>query len=286
MRRPARLTHAASSETANRIRDTLMRGAMPAEALQAAKAAKAQTYEELIHQLAGEIDAIVLPRVLSISSDGQMIASVVVSNRRLVEMQLKGAKVQVGGDGDADPDTIARTYARALQKIAARSGPLQLRSAGRAPQTVTGSTACSAARLAGYGEAFRLENRMKAYLKSIHARSLGWIFRAGDSEAVAHSPDEAIFERLRVLDQQAIAQAQSKGGVCALGTAQPTCSACALSGETQAIVVVDGSDRLTVAMAENDVTNALEQWQQFFGRIEQDENGSLSAEHCDRQNAG
>lgn len=268
MRSSAKMHNAGSDETAYRLRDAFARVAMPTDALRVEKERPAQTYQELIQYLAREIDETVLPRRLVLVSGDQGLATLVVSNRRLIELEIGETKIEFGADGDADADSVARTYALALKKLTVQSGPIHVRPGGRALQAATSSTACTAMRLAEFSTAARFENRMKAFLKLIHARSRGWIYRPGEGEAVAHDPDTEIHLRLKTLEQQAIDQACHKGNLSRVNRTGPVCAAFALSDEIQVIIATDGKDRLVVALPHTDVAKSIGHWKQIFGRID------------------
>lgn len=253
-------------ETAHRLRDAFVRTTTPPDALRAEKQTPGQNFKELIQCLSREIDETVLPRKLALYSGDDIVATMIVSNRRLVELEIGGEKVEVQSDGDADPETVARAYAQALKSISARSGSLLLRPIGRAPQTAMNSAACTAQHLSVFGEASAFENRMQLLLKQIHTHSFGWIFRPGEGEAVAHDPKADIFERLKTLDQNVMAQAKNNGRFSRVDKSRPFCSAFALTDNVQALIATDGSDRLVAAVPQADLCSAMDHWHQVFGR--------------------
>lgn len=263
MARSANAQHLPHENKAHRLRDAFERLAMPREALLEHRARPAETYEALIKALVGHIDETVLPRRLALLSGDAIVATLVLSNRRLTELELDGNPVQPATEEDADPDAVARSYARAFKTLMSRAAPLEIRLLGRAAQAETSSTACSAERLAEFGAAARFENRLKAFLKPIHRRSLGWIYRPAKGEAVAHAPDTGMFERLRDLDTRLD---QAKDDARQASRSGPVCAAFALGGDVQVIVARDEKDRVILALPEAQLPAALSEWQRIFGR--------------------
>jgi len=254
------------SEVAHRLRGVIERLTTPREALCEESGLAAPGFKELIECLVREIDETVLPRRLALFSGDDAVATMVVSNRRLLELDIDGRKVGMDANKDASPETVACAYAHALKTLSARSGPLVLRMVGRAPQALTSSEACSARHLAEFSETPYLKNRLRTFLKQFHTASHGWIFRAGDGDVVGHDPDEEIFKSLTALEQKVRSQADSRKGFRQLDRPTPLCVAFSISDNIQAMVVSDGNDLLVAALSHSDMTRALQQWSAIYGR--------------------
>ncbi|MEO1138465.1 MAG: hypothetical protein AAFW87_03315 [Pseudomonadota bacterium] len=259
----------AQDEPVHRLRDALLRVTESSETLREEKATLSKDCAELIDRLSQEIDETVLPRKLALLSDTGVAAVLVVSNRRLIELEIDARKIVIDAEKDSDADTVARSYAAALKTLSARSGPLRLRSVCRAPQIATGSTACTARHLAKYSTASSFENRMKAFLKLCHPSSMGWIYWSGDGQNLAHDPHKDTIKRLRVLEQQLEPQANNQGSLSRLDRSGPICSAFALSEDLQAVIATDGKDRLIAAFPRSKIAAVMTNWHQVFKHARQ-----------------
>ena len=137
--------HKQSNEaTVGRMRDMLERVLTPCDALREETSAPSQDFADLIKRLSQEIDETVLPRKFALFSDMKIEATFVVSNRRLVELEIGEKKVEFDAEANTDADTVARAFAKALRALSLRSGPLRLRPIGRALKVATQGTTCTA----------------------------------------------------------------------------------------------------------------------------------------------
>lgn len=224
----------------------------------------AQSYPDLIRLLAFEIDETVLPRTLVLVHNDIHVAQLVVTNRRLVAMTVEGQSVAPLSETDPDPDDVAQQYAGALARLFASTGVLELRSAGRAAQAVTGSTACTGQRLAAVSDKPVAQNRVKQFLQSAHSGSLGWIYRSDGEEAVAHDPDAAIFDALKTLDAALDAQAEQRTASHKLDRPGPLCTAFSLLPGVQVLVATHRKTQLVLAVPEADFSDVMTHWQSVF----------------------
>ena len=266
MGRTANATRVYDSDTALLLRETLSSIGNPAGPPWGDRDTPARSYEELVERLACEIDQTVLPRKLALVEGSRVVCSLVLSNRRLIEMTAGNADINSARNSEADPDAVARGYAQALQKLIAEHGALHLRRAGRAVQTASQGNACSAARLSGYADTKCFDDQLKAFLKLLHATSLGWIYRADGAEAVAHDPQAETFERLLTLDSNILTQSDDPARPARLNRSAPICTAMTLSNEAQSLIASDGKDRLVAAIPQSQLEAALALWQQVYGR--------------------
>lgn len=250
--------------TTQRLRGAFERMITPPDASDLRANPVAQSTPELMRILAFEIDETVLPRRLMLRSNGETVAELTVTNRRLVGLNVGGRAVEVAPDEDVDPDEVARRYAGALASLCAASGPLELCRAGRAAKATTGSTACTAHRLAAATDTPDVEDRVKAFLQHIHAASSGWIYRAEQDEAVAYDPDAAVFEALRRLDDALCAQAKETGAFQKLDRPGPLCSAFEITADVQVMVATERKTRLIVGLPKARLAEAMTQWQSLF----------------------
>ncbi|WP_371224871.1 hypothetical protein [Roseovarius sp. 2305UL8-3] len=258
------------SETAHRLRNAMERLTTPRETFRDESKVASPDFKELVQCLVREIDETVLPRRLALFSGGHAIATMIASNRRLLELEIDGRKIGTDLGQDASPETVASAYAQALKALSARSGPLVLRMIDRAPQAATGSLACSARHLTEFSETPYFKNRLRAFLKEIHAATQGWIFRTGNGETIAHDPDQEVFKRLTLLEQKVSSEAACRNGHRRLDRPNRQCVAFFISDDVQAMVVSDGNDLLIAALPNPDTRRAMEQWTAIYGRDKSD----------------
>lgn len=252
------------TDTARRLREVMERLALHGDELLEDSSLTTTGYEELIDRLKREIEETVLPRRLALFSEGRAVASMTVSNRRLQDLRIEGRKITTGAGLDASPDRVASVYAQALRALCTRANPLELRVTGRAENALTSSGSCSARHLSEFSKAPYFKNRLKAFLKGIHPTSRGWIFQTGDSEAVAHDADSAVFEKLVALEEKVRSEHQARNGFRHLGRNSPNLSAFSISAELQAIVVMDGQDLLVAAIPQSDLQGIMTQWNRIY----------------------
>jgi len=252
----------------NRLRDKLLRVMKSCDALREEKSAPSQDYAALIERLSREIDETVLPRKFALISDAGIEATLVVSNRRLIELEICGRKIEFDAEADTDADTVARACAKALRALSLQCGLLHLRTIERASKVTTKGTTCAARHLMQYSRPSHLQNRLKAFLQATHASSMGWIYHSGDGQTMKHGPDEGIVQDLDKLHQRVISQANDRERVRRVERAGPTCSAFAMTADAQVLVAEDGNDRLLAVFPVSDLTKVMTNWHQVFRRPE------------------
>jgi len=255
-----------AEETADNLRDKLMRVTTPCDALRNAALAPLQDFASLIEQLCQQIDETVLPRKFALMSDAGVEATIVVSNRRLIELEIRERKVALDAGANSNAETVAQECAKALRALSLASGPLRVRLIGRASGFTTNGTTCTAKYLLEYSRPSTLQNRLKAFLKESHARSLGWIYCSGDGQAVTHDPDEEIMTWLRSLQEKVVSQGDDKANRRSVERAGPTCSAFAMTADTQVLIAKDGADRLFAVFPTADLATAMSSWHRMFKR--------------------
>ncbi|WP_198389362.1 hypothetical protein [Roseovarius faecimaris] len=251
---------------AHRLRAVVERLTLPDEMLLGEASLSASGFKDLIEGLAREIDETVLPRRYALFSGERKVATMIASNRRLLSLVIEGRKVETEAGTEATPEAVANTYARALRALSARSELLVLRLMGRASNVSTGSDACSARHLTEFSETPYFKNRLKAFLKTVHPVSQGWIFHAGDSEPVAHAPDPELFKCLTALEQKIRAEHAARNGHRQLDRPSPNLAAFPISTDVQALVVSDGRDLIVAALPVSSVTSAMAHWKTVYGR--------------------
>lgn len=268
MVRPAKARQLGSEGTAQRLRGILVRLGMDRDELLADMQETATDHNNLLRILIREIDEVVLPRKMALLSDGGVEATLVVSNRRMIELRTNDATLQPAEGGDAEPEAAARAYAQTIKKIGEQAGGIALQRLGRASKSATSSTACSAARLAEVSETLSHENRVQIFLQMIQTRAKGWIMHVSEGRDIYREGPEAILLRLDALERITVAHRGTKGSLSRLDRAGPSCSAFALSSGMQAIVATDGNDRLLAVISNQDRVATLEDWRKVFGNAE------------------
>lgn len=266
----ANAQRAGHSGTGSRIRGIIARSALPGPELRADSETKISGYAELIGRLVREIDETMLSRRFALFAGDDPVAFMIVSNRRLLELEIDGRKVEPGADTDPSPETFARIHAQALKTLSARLGPVTLRVIGRAPQALASDTSCMAHHLAAFSDTTCLVNRLETFLERVHPVSHGWILGITDNEAKRHDPDREVFQRLTVLAQHVGSRGGPRERYGHANWSGPLCTAFSISDEVQALVVSEGNDWLVAALPERKVSSAMAQWTSIYGRTRAD----------------
>ena len=257
----------ADKATVGQMRGTLERVLTPRDALREETSAPLRDFADLIKRLSQEIDETVLPRRFVLLSDAGSEATFVVSNRRLVELEIGDKKIEFGIETNTDADTVARVYAKALRALSLRSGPLRLRPIGRALNVATQGTTCTARHIAEFNSQSRFENRLKAFLKGTHQNSLGWLYESSDGQTVTHDPDKTVIEMLQRLKDAAMSKTERHSPIRSIETLSvPTCSTFTIAPDVQVLIAEDGKDRLFAAFPASDQVMVLKKWHRVFGR--------------------
>lgn len=255
------------TETAIRIRGIVERSTIPGPTLRAESGLKISGYVELIERLMREIDETILPRRLALFSDGEPVAVMTVSNRRLLDLEIDGRKVALGADTESSPETFARIHAQALRVLSARSGSLTLRVIGRAPQALASGASCLAHHLAAFRDTACLVNRLETFLEQVHPLSRGWILRIADTEDRRHAPDGEVHQRLTVLARHLSSRDGSRERSGHVNWSGPLCTSFSISEDMRTLIASEGNDWLIAALPEREVSCAMAQWTAIYGRV-------------------
>ncbi len=250
--------------TAHLLRSMLDRVMTPSEALRESEDLPARDFTGLIRRLTQEIDETVLPRTFALCSDTGTEATIVVSNRRLIELKIGEKKIELDAERYRDAGAVAREYAKAIKALFLRSGPIRLRLAGRAPAIMAQGTTCTATHMGQFSHQPGFENRLKTFLKMSHAQSLGWIYQASDGRMLTHGSDVELMEKLQSLRDIVLSKAENRKTACRIETACPSCSAFALTQDVQALIAEDGNDRIFAAFPNSGAFTAIRAWRQVF----------------------
>lgn len=250
--------------TAHLLRGMLDRVMAPSEALSGSEDMPARDFAGLISRLTQEIDETVLPRTFALCSDKGTEATIVVSNRRLIELKIGENKFEPDNERYRDADAVAREYAKAIKALFLRSGPMRLRLAGRAPAIMTQGTTCTATHMSQFGHQPGFENRLKTFLKLSHSQCLGWIYEESNGRILTHGSDGELTKRLQSLRDIVLSKAESRKIACRIDTACPSCSAFAITQDVQVLVAEDGNDRVFAAFSNSGAFKAISAWRQVF----------------------
>jgi len=263
---PANAQRAGHSGTGSRIRGIIARSTIPGPELRAKSETKIPGYAELIGRLVREIDETMLSRRFALFADDDPVAFMIVSNRRLLELEIDGRRVEPGADTDTSPETFARIHAQALKTLSARLGPLTLRVIGRTAQALASDTSCMAHHLAAFRDTTCLVNRLETFLEQVHPVSRGWIMSIADNEAKRHDPDKEVFRRLTVLAQHVGSRDGPRERFGHANWSGPLCTTCSISEEMRALIVSEGNEWLIAALPEPEVWSAMARWTAIYGR--------------------
>ena len=265
MKRHSNTARTLAGETAaDVLRSMLRRVITPIDALREIEDEPSRHFAGLIKRLSQEIDETVLPRTFVLCSDAGIEATIIVSNRRLVELKIGEQKVELDADQNSDAAVTAREYAKAIRALALRSGPMRLKLAGSAPANMAQGVTCTATHMSKYGLQVGLENRLKTFLKMSHAQSLGWIFQGSDDQIVTHGSDNELIQRLQAVREVVVSKAEDRKHASRIKAVYPSCSAFSITQDTQVLIAIDGTDRLFAAFPNDRILEAVSAWRQIF----------------------
>ena len=137
-----RITEADWNDKDNSRLALLARLSAPPHQLAAERRTLPQGREERLQALLTEIDEIVLPRVLHLESGAQDVARLVISNRRLIDIELPGQSALPNDSG-----SLPHLLATRLNVIAQSRGTLLVIVGRRSNQPTQAEAACSVASL-------------------------------------------------------------------------------------------------------------------------------------------
>jgi len=254
MANPAETRQSSPSSTAHQLRSLLVRlAADPGDSY-----AKEQPVAGLLSALVREIDEVILPREILLLSDGRIVATVIASNRRLVDLRISDVSMP---PIEGSPDDVARSYAQAISAIQERAGSVTLQRGGRAAQSTTSSSACSAQRLSDIAQTLGQQNLIEKFLNLSQAQALGWVWhqtaQAGQRQGGAEEVVSAL-ERLGVLRSEI---QSSKRVSRQLDHAKPSCTALFLAPDMMAIIATDHEDTLMMAIPQDKVLSVMSGWE-------------------------
>jgi len=254
MANPAETRQSSLSGTAQQLRIMLVRLAADPGDLRA----KEQPAAGLLSALVSEIDEVILPREILLLSDGRIVATVIASNRRLVDLRTTDVPMPVI---EGSPDDVARSYAQVICAIQEKAGSVILQRGGRAVQSTTSSSACSAQRLSEIAQTLGQQNQLEKFLNLSQALTVGWVWhqtaqadkRQGGAEDVISA-----LERLRVLCSEA---QSSKRMSRQLDHSKPSCTALFLAPDVVAIIATDHENTLMMAIPQDKVLSVMSGWE-------------------------
>lgn len=250
----------------DRLREALNRLGMERGALLQDMRRTARGQDQALRLVIEEIDEIVLPRRIDLVSDAGLGATLIASNRRLIDLRGTGLPQTSIAEEDGDADTAALRHVRSIRAVADRAGSIALRPVGRSSSPGSGATSCTARSLAQAGRSMGQEARINRFLERIAPRAIGWICDRGDgAEVLAQGPDD-VRDRLASLDTVLTGARHTSGRPERLERAGPTCTVLAMGPGLQAVVARDGRSRLLAAVSETDTNLVLATWTDVFGR--------------------
>ncbi len=248
--------------TAHRLRDALVRLALDRDMLLAEKRQTATDDKSLMRLLIREIDDTVLPRKIGLQSGEGIVATLTASNRRMIELQTAGTTILP--EGEAEPNAVVQAYAQAIKALGQGSGSITLQPLGRASQSATNSSACSAASLAKVADAMGHENGLQEFFQRVKSRSTAWILRTGEGQTPQRGGASDVLQVLDMLLHITTEQRSKKGALSRLDRATPSCTAVSVSPGLQAILATDGHDALLAAISHDDMVAVMAHWQAIF----------------------
>lgn len=223
----------------------------------------AQLGRPVLRRILQEVDETILPRSLELRDQAGGTLSLLVSNRRLVE--LSGVNPD---DAPSDPDEMATLAAERIERFVGDDREISIRRDRRVRHGAAGHVSCSAAALAAelgmsldpppQGE--RIETLIRKL--SRHAEAMLHLGK-GDGSNMATGSESAT-DMLAALEAGGLARSgpTGTGPQCRQGSIN--CVAFPLSDGSAILRAQEGEDRLLALLAPNQLESAMQAWQRLF----------------------
>ena len=266
---PAKIHQLGDTGTARQLRRALARLSMNSEELRAEMRKTATDYQDLMRLLVREIDEAVLPRKVALRSADGIEATLISSNRRVIELRSNNEALALAAAGESQAHAVALAHARTIKNISERAGHVTLQRLGRASKSIARNTSCSAARLAEQVETLSHENRLGSFFQLVQSRAKGCVLQLSERHDIYRRGGEDILLRLDALERITNVQRNTNGRLSRLERAGPSCAAYLLSRGVQAVIATDGTGKLLAAVSNDDMVAVIEDWRKIFGHTEQ-----------------
>ncbi|MDF1670106.1 MAG: hypothetical protein P1U83_10875 [Roseovarius sp.] len=264
MANPAETRQSNPSRTAHQLRSLLVRLAADRGDLHA----KEQPAAGLLSALVREIDEVILPREILLLSDGRIVATVIASNRRLVDLRMTdGSMPPIEGS----PDDVARGYAQAICAIQERVGSVTLQRGGRAAQSTTSSSACSAQRLSEVAQTLGQQNLIEKFLNLSQVQAVGWVWHQTAQTGKRKGGAEGVISALERLWAVRSEIQSSKRVSRQLDHSKPSCTALFLAPDVMAVLATDHKDTLLMAIPQDKILSVLSGWESCCKQADKDQ---------------
>lgn len=208
-----------------------------------------------------EIDETVLPRYLTVFDGDTAVARLLVSNRRLMEVDVEG---EADTAAVADPEAAARVFARRLRHVAGQCQQLDIRVTGRDLITGHSGISCSAAQLAAVAglsaPGAARQDRMNRFLERVKPLVKAWVQTGTHSGEEAEGGDTDLAERLRNLSRDGYGQVR-RGRV---SPGRPDCAVLPLSGIESLVCASDGDARVLALVSGGAAADILAAWSEIY----------------------
>lgn len=262
----ARVQQDRSDAVTDRLRAVLLQLARDRDAMDRDMRQTAETHDQALRLVIGQIDETVLPRRIEMLSGDHVIGSFVASNRRLIDMSVAHASPNGEAGETGTTEDVALQHVETIRSLAERAGKLVLRPAGRASIAGAGERSCSTRSLLRAGQALGQEARITRLLDRIAPHSEGWICHVGGGEdSRSHGPED-IRDVLMSIDAALGSRQRQSGTPGRLEHAGPSCSVLAMGPGLQAIVARDGRSRILACVRQSEVDTILSIWRALFGK--------------------
>lgn len=225
--------------------------------------------DDLILTLLREIDETMLPREFSITTDTGMAARLLVSNRRLICLDIDNTPDTSDEPAPADPEAAATLYARQLQDVFQKSRKIRVRLSGRETAAIATNISCTAQCLA---ESFGLPlsrqaapGKLDAFINSVEPLAWAWMrVMSGQQDQNASGPDHMV-ALLKALVQRRADKAKHQSQPAQIAPTRPRCEVVQVNDKLSMVQVIEHDERALFLVDVAQVADVAEHWQRIYG---------------------
>ena len=225
--------------------------------------------DELMLTLLREIDETMLPRAFSISTDTGMSARMLISNRRLICLDIDSNARSTDQSLPTDPEAAANLYARQLQDVFHRSREIRFRSTGRENEAMATSISCSAQ---GLAESFGIPlnsqskpNKLDEFIRKVEPFALASVrVSSGQQDQDVHGSDQMV-SLLTALVQRRAKTAPHHTQPPQIASAQPRCEIVQLNDALSLVQAFEQDEKILFLVGAEEIGNVSTNWQRVYG---------------------
>lgn len=226
--------------------------------------------DDLVLTLLREIDETMLPREFSISTDTGMSARMLISNRRLICLDIDSTPDSDDQTLPADPEAAANLYAQQLQDVFRRSREIRVRSTGRENETSTTGISCSAQGLAqSFGLPLNRQstpNKLGDFIGKVEPLALASVcLLSGQPDQAGQGPDQMVALLKALAQRQASTKTSHPAHLPKIAFAKPRCEVVQINDTQSVVQAFERDEKIVLLIAAEKTGDVTAIWQNIYG---------------------